>query len=171
MLRYLRTFLNAFQHKRIIFSHFMSVVFYCSPVWAGCVSSSDNRRLNSLIYKAIRLNCRDFSRILSNREICNNTQIRSFNSARIVTDAIMLHTLCTNPINTLLTIRLMQHSVSFSRYPNKLAFHDLSRKRVGKNSFANRAKFICELVPYEWVTISSKSFRKRIKSSIPIYIP
>jgi len=132
-------FLNSVQHKHIIFAHFLSVVFYCSPVRAGCISSSGNRRLDSLFYKVIQLNCRDFSRILSNREICNNKQIRSFNSARIVTDTLMLHTLCTNPTNMLQTIRPMQHSVSFSRYPNKLAFHDLSRKCVGRNSFANGA--------------------------------
>jgi len=170
MLRYLRTFLNDVQHRRIIFSHFLSVVFYCSPVWAGCLSFQDNRRLNSLIYKVIRLNCRDFSKILSNREICDKTLIRSFNSARIVNDSLMLHSLCTNPTNTLLTIRLMQNSVSFSRFPNKIAFHDQSRKRIGKNSFANRAKYISELIPYEWVTINSKIFRRRIKASVPIFI-
>jgi len=137
---------------------------------AGCLSAQDNKRLNSLIYKFIRLNCRDFSRILSNREICNRTLIRSFNSARIVFDALMLHSLCTNPTNTLLTIRLMQHSVSFSRFPNKMAFHDLSRKRIVKNSFANHTKYICKLIPYEWVTISHQSFRNQIRSTVPVYM-
>jgi len=171
MLRFLRLHLNAEQHRRVIFSHFLSVLLYCSSVWAGCVSYQDNRRLNTLIYKVIRLNCRDFSRILSNNAICNKTRIRSFNSARIVFDALMLHSLCTNPTNTLLTIRLMQNSVSFSRYPNKLAFHDLSRKRIGKNSFANRAKYISKLIPYEWVTISFKTFRQLIRSTVPYHMP
>jgi len=129
MLRYLRTFLNDVQHRLVIFSHFLSVVFYCSPVWAGCLSTQDNRRLNSLIYKFIRLNCRDFSRILSNREICNRTLIGSFNLARIVFDALMLHSLCTNPTYTLLTIRLMQHSVRFSRFPNKMVFQETYREK------------------------------------------
>jgi len=114
--------------------------------------------------------CWDFSRILSNREICNKTLIRSFNSARIVTDTLMLHSLYTNPTNTLLTIQLMQNSVSFSRFPNKIVFHDLSRKRIGKNSFGNCAKYISELIPYEWVTINSKTFRHCIKTSAPIFI-
>jgi len=62
--------------------------------------------------------------------------------------------LCYTPFAlTQLTIRLMQHSVSFSRYPNKIAFHDLRRKRISRSS----TKLICELIPYKCVRISYKS--------------
>jgi len=98
------------------------------------------------------------------------SEIRSFNSARTVIDAVMLFTLCTNPTNTILTTRLMQQSLSFSRFPNKISFTDYSRKRIGRTSFINRSKGINEKIPFEWLHLDVRLFKKKLKSTIPLYV-
>jgi len=50
-LKYLDSLLSREHHKRIIESHFCSVLYYGSPIWAGCLSTKDIRRLNSLMFK------------------------------------------------------------------------------------------------------------------------
>jgi len=104
MLRCLRTFMSAVEHRCDIFSHFLSVILYCSPVWACCLSTGQNRRLNSLIYKVIWL-------------------------------------------NTVLV---------FPDIPINLLFMTLARN-MPEETLLQMAKFIIELVPYEWVMISSKT--------------
>jgi len=170
MLRYLSISLSRPQHKRIVESHFYSTLFYGSQVWSGCVTAKDLRRLNTLLFKIIRLHCRDFSRILSNAELCQSTNLRSFNSIKLLRDTTMLHGLCSNPSNTPLTLRLIEQSISSSRFPKKLIFYDNSLRRPGRQSFINRAKRIAELIPFDWVDLNRQSFIKSIKISTPIYI-
>lgn len=137
---------------------------------AGCLSSQDARRISSLVFKMIRLNCRDFSRILRTTELCVMSRIRSFHSVRIVNDAFMLHSQCTNPNNKILTTRLMQHSVSFSRFPNKIEFIDYNRKRIGRSYFINRSRKIGTSISFDWIHLNPIIFKKKLKESIPLHI-
>jgi len=155
LLRYLASFLTIKQHRRILHSHFFSVLYYCSSLWAGCVNQQDARRLNAIVFKTIRLNCRDFSHIFRNKDLCDMSELRSFNSARTVNDALMLHYLCTNPTNSILTTRLIQQCISFSRFPSRIAFIDYSNRRIGRTSFVNRAKKICDSIPFDWLHLST----------------
>jgi len=109
-------------------------------VWAGCLTHQDVRRLHALIFKTIRINCRDFSRIFRNKDLCEMSELRCFNLAWTVNDILKLHTLCTNPTNSILTTRLIQQSISFSRFPTKIAFADYSTRQIGGSSFINRSK-------------------------------
>jgi len=170
MLRYLAIFLKKEQHRRVLHSHFFSIMFYCSSVWAGCLSYQDVRRFNTLVMKTIRLNCRDFSHISSNKELCEMFKLRSFTLVRILNDAQMLHFLCTYPANTILTTQLMQHAISFSRFPDRIAFIDDSRRRIGKSSFINRAKRISELIPFEWLPMNTATFKRTMKRTTPLFI-
>jgi len=120
--------------------------------------------------KKIRLNCKDFNRIFRNKELCEMSELRSYNSARIVNDPLMLFAIDTNPTNTVLTIRLMQESVSFFRFPNKISFVDYSRKCIGRSFFVNRCKSICKLIPFEWLQLNASVFKKKLKISVPLYI-
>lgn len=170
LLRYLASFLTIKQHRRILHSHFFSILYYCSSVWAGCLKQHDARRLGALVFKTIRLNCRDFNNIFRNKDLCVMSDLRSFDSARTVNDALMLYALCTNPSNTLLTTRLIQQSLSFSRFPARIAFVDYSNRRIGRSSFINRSKRICESIPFDWLHLSARVFKAKLKNAIPLYL-
>jgi len=170
-LRMLNLILPRSLHRQVIHSHFLSHLTYASPVWAGCLKVAEIRRMNALVFKVLRQHCFDYTRNLSNRELCVKSNIRSFTSLRIINDTIMLHGLCRNPTNLDLTIRLIQQSFSLPRYPDKLYFFDASQKRIGRSSFVNRSKQISELIPFAWPDIDVNVFKARIKSTVPLYMP
>jgi len=99
-LKYLDSLLWRKHYKHIIKSHFCCVLYYGPPIGAGCLSSKNLSRLNSLMFKIIRMHCRDFSCIFNNKELCKTCRIRFFNSVRILRDTNTLHSLCMNLTNT-----------------------------------------------------------------------
>jgi len=141
-------------------------VLFCDIFWSP---GSSNETL-IFLFEIIRLNCRDFLRIFSNHEICEMSGIRSFNSVRIINDTAMLHYLCTNTTNTVLTIWLMQRSLSFSRYPDNKGFIDMSCKQICRQSFINRAKRICKLIPFKWINLRAPVFKNHMKCTVRLHI-
>jgi len=170
-LRVLNCLLNRKQHKNIINSHVISQLSYALPIWGANISHEENRRLSSLMFKIVRLHYRDFTNILSNREICELTSIRSLTSIRILADCNLLHKFIKFPMNSEITLRLIQQTSFSARYPNRLIFFYFSCKKIGKTSFINRTKKIAERIPFEWLNLSAFTFKKKMKESTPIYLP
>lgn len=169
-LRALNLILPRPLHRQVIHSHFLSHLTYASPIWAGCLTVSELKRINTLVFKILRQQCFDYNRYLSNRELCAKSNIRSFTSLRVINDTIMLHGLCRNPTNLELTIRLIQQSFSLPRYPEKLYFFDASNRRIGRSSFVNRSKHISELIPFPWSDLAVNTFKTKIKAAVPLYM-
>jgi len=169
-LRVLNSILTRKHFKQIIHAFFISKLMYGSQIWAGCINASDTRRINTLLFKIMRLYCKDHNRTLTNRELCLTSGLRTFNSMRIVTDAVMLHNLFVTPINTNLTLRLIEQCSFNSRYPQRPFFFDYSVKQVGRNSFINRAKRIAELIPFTWPDMSRATFKFQMKTVTPNHI-
>jgi len=48
---------------------------------------------STLLFKIIRLHCCDFSNILTNRQLCENADVRSLTSLRVLADCYMLYKL------------------------------------------------------------------------------
>jgi len=148
----------------------MSPLSYAMPLWCGNISANDNIRLSSLLFKIIRLHCRDFSNVFSNKQLRERTGIRSLTSLRILADTNMLFKLITFPLNTEITLRLIQQSTFSARFPNRLIFFDFSCKKVGRLSFINQSKRVSELIPFDWHQMSLQRFKRTMKSVTPIYI-
>jgi len=157
-------------NKLVLHAHLLSPLLYAAPVWAYCISSVDARRLDSVIYRALRQHCFDFNRTLSNQELCQRTGIRSFKSLRVLADTHMLHNLCTLQHNTVLLTRLLTQSYTLQRFPNRVQFFDFSSRRIGKSPFINRAKFISELIPFCWIDLATVKFKMKMKIATPIYM-
>ncbi len=57
----------------------------------------------------------------------------------------------------------MSHECYFMSWlGNRLMFFDYGSKRIGRRSFINRAKYISELIPYEWTNLSPPAFKPKI---------
>jgi len=164
-LKYFDTFLSWSQLKGIVESHFCSVLFYSLPIWAGCLSYNDLCRVCTLLYKMICMSCRDFYGTFSKRVLCQQSNIRSFNSSQILWDMITLYRLCTKPTNTWLTLWLIQKSFCSSEFLEGFSFFDLSHKQIGRNSFANWEKCIVEFIPLSWADLSKQLFKKKARNA------
>jgi len=114
-----------------------------------------------------------FDRATSNAELYSRANIRSFDSLRKMQDAIFLYKLVCLPTCSSLTERLFSQITFSIRFPGRPIFLDMSRKRVGKNSFINRAKTI----QFDWTDLSLTQFISAIKTlytiaatQIPLFV-
>jgi len=169
-LRLLNNILPRNIHRQVIFSHFISHLMYASPIWANCLMVRDTNRLSACLNKTLRLHCFNFLKTKSNSELCKESNIRSFRYLILLYDANMLFKLVTQCDNLSLTSSLTSKSVFFLRSPGRMSFTDLSRKRVGRNSFMNRAKAIGETILFKWINMSPSLFGITLKRTIPIFI-
>jgi len=157
-------------HRQVIQAHFLSHIAFALPVWGGCLSQFDVNRINKILFKIMRIHCFDHQRRKTNRELCEQAQMRNFTSMRIVGDAVMLHRLCRDPENSYLTTRLIEQSSFSLRMPERILFFDYSARRIGGTSFVNRAKRISELIPFPWPDLSYHAFKTRMKKQTPLLI-
>jgi len=170
-LRQLNRFLDRQRHRETIHSFFISHVMYAAPVWGDNISFRDSRRIDSILFKIMRIHCFDNGRTMTNIELCTASKIRNFKSLRKIANSIMLHSLISTPqFNTCLTERLIAQSTFNSRWDDQIRFFDYSTKRVGRNSVINRAKYIAEEIPFAWPDLSNLSMRLKIKEATPLLL-
>jgi len=98
-LRQLNRYLSRKQHRETILAFFISHVMYGAPVWGDGVSSTDIRRIDTMLFKVMRQHLGDYLRVLSNWEVCHRSRLRNFKSMRKISNAVMLISLL-NQITT-----------------------------------------------------------------------
>jgi len=164
-LRLLNKVLPRHLFKQVIFAHFVSHITYASPIWAGNLNTQDVRRFETLLNKALRLYCRDHNRTLSNFQLHESSNIRTFKGLVTLNDAIFLHSICSTS-NTPLALRLFEQSFTNDRFPERINFCDFSSKRIGRSSFINRSKSISETIPFQWPDLPRVKFKMKMKRAI-----
>jgi len=153
--------------RNIIQTHVISHLTYAMPVWAGNLSVRHMNKLSACLFKVLRLHCHDFQRRYNNSQLCELSGLRSFNSLRIINDAILVHKLYSDPTNSHLTNRMTEQCIFSYRYLDRLQFLDLSSKKHGRMSIVNRAKRIVELIPFSWTSMPHHLFKFKMKQNIP----
>jgi len=169
-LRVLNNTLPRHLHRMIIHSHLISHMSYGSQIWAGTASANLIKRLSRQLNKVVRMHTFTFDRSISNAELYRKANIRTFDSLRTMQDAIFLYKLVCLPTCSSLTERLFSQITFSIRFPGRPIFLDLSRKRVGKNTFINRAKSIAETIRFDWTDLTLLQFISAIKKQIPLFV-
>jgi len=157
-------------HRQVLYAHFISHLCYASSIWSHNIGQGLLNRLSAALNRVLRYHCFDFDRSLSNLELCTKSNIRSFNSLRIINECKTLFKLVTNPTNFTLTTRLFSQITYSNRFPGKPIFQNWSKRKTGKGSIVNRAKRISEMIPFDWTDISLPIFENRLKTSISTFI-
>jgi hypothetical protein len=162
-LRYLNSKLSRDRFKTLIFAHFISKITYASQVWSGSIPLKLRKRLDSCYFKVLRLLCRDFKGSKSRPVILNQTGMVSLRAIFFRRDASLLYYLCTTLKPDSIVVRLISQCYFISRQSNRLLFFDSSSKRIGRHSFINRARYISELIPFEWSHLNPPAFKSKIR--------
>jgi len=166
-LRCLNTRLSRNRFRTLIYSHFLSRLTYASQVWSGSMSSNNKKRLESCFFKVIRLLCRDFKGRKGRDQLLLDSGVTSLRSTFVIRDAKLLHTFCSTLTPEPIIECLLSQCHFIARRGNRLFFHDYSTKKIGRNSFINRSKYISELIPFEWTNLKCHAFYAEIKSITP----
>jgi hypothetical protein len=116
---------------------------------------------NKKIFKK-RLLCRDFKGRKGRDQLLLDS-----GSTFVIRDAKLLHTFCSTLTPEPIIERLLSQCHFIARRGNRLFFHDYSTKKISRNSFINRSKYISELIPFEWTNLNCPAFNAKIKSITP----
>ncbi len=68
-LKYLREWLNLEELTRLVSSQYFSIIFYNAPLWIGSLDAASWKKLNSVHYRALRMELGDFRSIMKSVEI------------------------------------------------------------------------------------------------------
>ena len=66
--------------------------------------------------------------------------------------------------------RLEAQSYRNSRFKGRMTFKGFALKRPGTVSFVHQANRIAEMIPFPWLDINPKHFKKKIKLITPLQI-
>ncbi len=166
-LRYINRHLSRAQFKNVVYAHYISRLTYGSIIWNNLITLKEKTKLGVNLNRVLRLLCRDFAGALSNSDLIKRSSVPLIASLCSVADCTMLHKLCTELSVEPLGVRLLSQCSTSQRFPKKLRFYDYSCTKLGKNSFVNRAKQICEKIPFDWADLSAPIFKSKIRAALP----
>ncbi len=180
-LKYINRHLSRQQFKTAINAHYVSRLMFGSQLWSKSITNREKQRVCVNLNRMVRLIHKEsMQKVIgadgkrrfkvSNREVYIRSAMCSFTSLATVADCSLLFKFSTSFVDPL-SERLMSQCHTSSRFPNKLVFFDYSLTRIGRSSFVNRSKYISELIPFDWINLTVESFKKKIKSGVPFFVP
>ncbi len=169
-LRYINMFVSREQFRLATNAHYVSKLTYNSTVWNKSISAKDRSRLSVSLNRLAKMNCKKYEKRISNRTLYEAAGLRSLTSLCTIADCTMLYKLCTGLSEEPLCERLMSQCYTKDRFPNRMKFFDYSQTRIGKNSFVNRARFVSELIIFDWINLTPVKFKMKIRDRTPLFM-
>ncbi len=117
-----------------------------------------------------RLLRRDFRGKMSREKLFVDSGMRSLRSLFVKRDVKLLLRFCTSLKPEPIIERPLSQCYTQSRPDNKLYYYYYSTRKSSRASFINRAKYIAELIPFEWLQLSNNSFHRQFISMLPPHL-
>jgi hypothetical protein len=150
-LRSLKRQLSKKELTQVVTSHYYSRLYYASEVWFHPMKRLLKSTLTPLHYYPLRLITNDFKRTLSNAQLSKLTgraspfEINNFKVART------LISISNSSEPFVLFHELLSHAVIERRSEPRPWFLDMSRTRIGRQSFSNRVTAISKSLKFDWL--------------------
>lgn len=162
-LRYLRKHLDIKDTIRVLKSHIVSKITYCSPVWYNSLKFNLKAKIRSLYYHFIRVILRDFDFNLSRPLMLRKSGMENLDTIFFKRSSVFIFKLIHNLEPTRLAIDLISRSYQNERHTGRLTFFDISNSRIGKLSILNKAKYITDNWNFEWLSMTPENFKNTLK--------
>jgi len=164
-LHYLNKRLSRDSLKKVISSHYFSRLYYGSEIWFPCLNKKYQKKVSSMHYWALRLLLFDFKRTLSRPRIDFLTKRGSPYQLVNFKIAKTLINVSNNAAPFNLFHELLAHAVTERRAEFKPRFIDMSRSRIGRQSFANRVAHAANKLNFDWcgISLSPATIHLRLK--------
>jgi len=163
-MRYLRRNLSFKDTFTVFRSHFISKLVYCSPAWSVNLSYHQSQKLRSIFYHSIRLLLRDFDFKLNRKKLLEKSNMQSLDHILLMRNSVFLFNIIKSINPSKLACNLLSRAYQNERQLGKLVFFDISSSRIGKKSILNQSKNICERWLFDWVDLSTVSFKIKLRN-------
>ena len=169
-MRYLNRFMSRKQFKQLIHAHYLSKIMYGSQVWSRTLNVRTVDKINASFFKIMRLYCKDFDRTLHRHQLVERSELRTFTSMRIIGESKILFRLMKVAEIKYFKQQFENITYTLNRYPNEIFFRKVHTRREGQQGITYRAKFVAELIPFEWRNLSVESFDRKINQCTPRFM-
>jgi len=124
-----------------------------------------NSKLRSFYYHLIRVILRDFNFNLNRTQLLVNANLECFENILFKRSSVfIIFNILKELTPTGLACELLIRTYTNERHPNCLTLFDLNRSRIGKKSPLNHAKYIVGKWNFDWIALSTQTFKQRLKS-------
>jgi len=167
-LRALKKKLSSKELIQVITSHYYSRLYYGAEVWYPCLTKRLRDKISAVHHYPLRLVLNDFKRSLSRKTLAKRTNKANPDQLVNLKTAKCFISICTNCSPFTLFHELLSHAVIENRRPRRPWFLDMSRKRIGRQSFANRVGNLSKSLQFDWLTdepLSNDSLRRQLKKT------
>jgi len=155
-----------------ITSHYFSRLYYGCEIWFACLNKKHQKRVFSMHYWALRLLIYDFKRAISRGRIdiitkrASPFQLVNFRIAKTLIN------ISNNAAPFNLFHDVLSHAVTERRAEYKPHFIDMSRRRIGRQSFANRLTHVANRLNFDWcgIVISPAALHTKLKHAFFSYL-
>jgi len=162
-MRYLRQNLSIQDTFTIFRSHLISKLTYCSPAWTANLSYHQMNKLRSFYYHSIRVLLRDFDLRLNRKKLLEASGMQSLDTIFFMRTSVFLFNIVRSLNPSRLACSLLSRAYHNERQPGKLVFFDISTSKIGKKTVLNQSKNICERWQFDWVDLSTATFKHNLK--------
>jgi len=162
-LKYLRKYLNLKDMACVVQSHIVSRLSYASPVWSFALNFNLRAKIRSVFYLVLRIIARDFSFELNRNKLVKVTGIENLDNILAKRTSVFIFNLIYKLEPTELAGRTLIRSYQNDRHPGCMTFFDLSVSKIGKKSILNNLKTFTDNWQFEWTSLSTISFKQRLK--------
>jgi len=171
-LRYLRTKLKKKEFLQVVSSHYYSRLYYGSEIWFDCLKAKFRDSISPVHFYPLRLAMFDFKKKYSRKNLCHLTKRASPQELNNYKIAKTLISISENAEPFVLFNEVLSHSVIERRRQFNPTFLDMSRTRIGRQSFANRLNFVARKLCFEWlgIMLSKSAVRVNLKRAFFAYI-
>ncbi len=145
-----------------ITSHYYSRLYYAPEVWFQPLTCAIKNCLNPLHFYPLRLAIGDFKCKFSNREITTLVKRASPNELNSFRIARLSITIINSAQPFCLFHELMSHAVNKRRWELEPWFLDMSRTRIGWQSFSNRIGHITRSLDCDWLGIPFSKYHLQV---------
>lgn len=149
---------------KVFRAHIISKLTYCSLAWCCNLLYLLKARLKSFYFHLIRVLIKDFDYKLNRPKIIEKLGLESLDTILFKRMSVFIFNLIRNLYPTRLACEFIIRLYVNERYPDRLTLFDLSLLRIGKKSISNHAKNVVDKWNFDWLNISSNSFKSKIRA-------
>ena len=159
----IRKYFNKFELSTLLTSNFYSILYYNCDVWLiASLKPQLKQQLLSASARALRICTPNYNNLMSYEQIHAINKRATPNQMMLYKHSLLLYKIWNDAIYSKdwLALNFQQN---FNLRCNKVKLYETSNYKVGKNLSPNRLKVINGLIEFDWLNLSSNSYKINCK--------
>ena len=162
-IKLIKKHFNTKELMTLIIANYYSILFYNAEIWhLPSLSRPAKQTLLSASAAPLKICCNTYHPLMSYEHLHTISQRPTPLKLKKYSHALLLHKV-TNDQNQTKDWLDLNFNQNFNERCEKANFIDTSKNKVGKNLISNRLTIINNEIPYAWLNLEFKVFKKKVR--------